>query len=90
MLMASQILDRIFLSWICYLSYVIFLLQIKSVTKQANGLLDLELNTGDKITGVDCLLWAIGRIPLSQNIGLEQLVNMYIIIYDVKQRIVEL
>lgn len=90
MLMASQILDQIFLSWICYLSYVIFLLQIKSVTKQANGLLDLELNTGDKITGVDCLLWAIGRIPLSQNIGLEQLVNMYIIIYDVIQRIVEL
>lgn len=47
--------------------------QVTSVTKQANGLLDLELNTGDKITGVDCLLWAIGRIPLSQNIGLEQL-----------------
>lgn len=60
------------------------------MTKQASGLLDLELNTGDKITGVDCLLWAIGRIPLSQNIGLEQLVNMYIIIYDVKQRIVVL
>jgi len=77
-----------------YLECVIYLvlLQITSVTKQANGLLDLELNTGDKITGVDCLLWTIGRIPLSQNIGLEQLVNtcMYVIIYDVKQRIVEL
>ena len=87
MLMASQVLDRIIISWIFI---CLVLLQVTSVTKQANGLLDLELNTGDKITGVDCLLWAIGRIPLSQNIGLEQLVNMYVIIYDVKQRIVEL
>ena len=87
MLMASQVLDRIIISWIFI---CLVLLQVTSVAKQANGLLDLELNTGDKITGVDCLLWAIGRIPLSQNIGLEQLVNMYVIIYDVKQRIVEL
>lgn len=47
--------------------------QVKSVTKQENGLLDLELNTGDKVTGVDCLLWAIGRVPLTANIGLEKL-----------------
>lgn len=45
------------------------------MTKQSNGLLDLDLSTGDKITGVDCLLWAIGRVPLSQNIGLEKLVS---------------
>ncbi|CAG2187283.1 GSR [Mytilus edulis] len=47
--------------------------QVKSVTKKENGLLDLELNTGDKMTDVDCLLWAVGRVPLSENIGLEKL-----------------
>ncbi|XP_076096848.1 glutathione reductase, mitochondrial-like isoform X1 [Mytilus galloprovincialis] len=47
--------------------------QVKSVTKRENGLLDLELNTGDKMTDVDCLLWAVGRVPLSENIGLDKL-----------------
>lgn len=52
------------------------------MTKRENGLLDLELNTGDKMTDVDCLLWAVGRVPLSENIGLDKLVSICLILFN--------
>ncbi|XP_045201495.2 glutathione reductase, mitochondrial-like [Mercenaria mercenaria] len=46
--------------------------QVTKATKEADGTLTLDLNTGDQIKGVDCLLWAIGRVPNSNTIGLEK------------------
>lgn len=42
----------------------------KEVVKNADGSLTLELTNGDKFT-VDCLIWAIGRQPATDNINLE-------------------
>lgn len=46
--------------------------QITSVTKGSDGKLTLDLNTGGKVDNVDCLLWATGRIPSTDKIGLEK------------------
>lgn len=45
--------------------------QVKSVTKGADGLLTVELNTGATIADVECLLWAVGRIPNTDKLNLE-------------------
>ncbi|XP_013400833.1 glutathione reductase, mitochondrial [Lingula anatina] len=45
--------------------------QTKLVTKEADGTLTLE-TSGGQITGVTCLIWAIGRIP-STKFGVEKL-----------------
>ena len=45
--------------------------QIKSVIKKPNGLLDIELNNNQKINNVDCLIWAVGRNPNTNNLGIE-------------------
>lgn len=46
--------------------------QVTKATKESNGTLTLDLNTGGKIQDVDCLLWAIGRSPNSDKLGLEK------------------
>lgn len=42
----------------------------KAVEKNADGSLTLQLENGESIT-VDCLIWAIGREPATDKIGLE-------------------
>ncbi|WP_445395400.1 glutathione-disulfide reductase [Zobellella sp. An-6] len=42
----------------------------KSVEKQADGSLTLHLENGGSLT-VDCLIWAIGRRPLTKGLNLE-------------------
>jgi glutathione reductase (NADPH) len=42
----------------------------KAVEKHADGSLTLQLENGESIT-VDCLIWAIGREPATDKIGLE-------------------
>lgn len=43
--------------------------QIKSVEKDANNLLNVETTT-EKLEGVECLIWAVGRSPNSATLGL--------------------
>lgn len=45
--------------------------EIQRVAKQADGSLLLQLNTG-KTLSVDCLIWAIGRVPATDNINIEK------------------
>ena len=46
-----------------------------------DGKLTLDLNTeGKKIEDVDCLLWAIGRIPNTDNLNLEKTVRSFVFI----------
>jgi glutathione reductase (NADPH) len=42
-----------------------------SLTRRGDGALELEAPTGKRLGPFDCLLWAIGRVPLTQNLGLE-------------------
>ncbi|GAA3709841.1 glutathione-disulfide reductase [Oceanisphaera sediminis] len=42
----------------------------KSVEKQSDGSLTLHLDNGEQLN-VDCLIWAIGRRPLTQSLNLE-------------------
>ncbi|PSJ45230.1 glutathione-disulfide reductase [Zobellella endophytica] len=42
----------------------------RSVEKQADGSLTLHLENGESLT-VDCLIWAIGRRPLTRGLNLE-------------------
>ncbi len=42
----------------------------KSVEKNADGSLTLHLDNGEQLT-VDCLIWAIGRRPLTRSLNLE-------------------
>uniref|UniRef100_A0A0L8GBA8 FAD/NAD(P)-binding domain-containing protein n=1 Tax=Octopus bimaculoides TaxID=37653 RepID=A0A0L8GBA8_OCTBM len=44
--------------------------QVQEVKKQSNGQLTVNSNQGT-ISDVDCLLWAIGRVPNISNLGLE-------------------
>ena len=46
------------------------------MTKGSNGKLTLDLNTGNKVEDVDCLLWAIGRIPNTDKICLDKTVSI--------------
>ncbi|KAJ8309670.1 hypothetical protein KUTeg_011535, partial [Tegillarca granosa] len=46
--------------------------QVKSVTKESDGTLTLDTTTGP-ITQVNCLLWAIGRSPNTDNLGVDKL-----------------
>nr|AXB87811.1 glutathione reductase [Ruditapes philippinarum] len=46
--------------------------QVTKVTKESNGTLTLDLNTGGQMKDVNCLLWAIGRVPNTNNLGLEK------------------
>jgi glutathione reductase (NADPH) len=46
---------------------------VKKVDKQADGTLTITADVGGQetqITGVDCLLWAIGRVPQSDILNL--------------------
>ncbi|CAG5122548.1 unnamed protein product [Candidula unifasciata] len=45
--------------------------QVSNVVKEEDGTLTLATNSGI-IDKVDCLLWAIGRVPNSDNIGLDR------------------
>ncbi|GFR86338.1 glutathione reductase [Elysia marginata] len=47
-------------------------MQISKVTKESDGTLTLETNSG-VIDKVNCLLWAIGRVPNSDTIGLDNI-----------------
>ncbi|GAB1600693.1 glutathione reductase, mitochondrial-like isoform X1 [Argonauta hians] len=44
--------------------------EVKELTKQGNGLLTVTSTQGT-IEDVDCLLWAVGRVPNITNLGLE-------------------
>ncbi|KAL3859583.1 hypothetical protein ACJMK2_009799 [Sinanodonta woodiana] len=46
--------------------------QVKSVTKKPDGTLTLDTTAG-QMSEVNCLLWAIGRVPNTDNIGIEKL-----------------
>lgn len=46
--------------------------QVTKATKETDGTLTLDLNTGSKVTDVNCLLWAIGRVPNTDKLGLEK------------------
>jgi glutathione reductase (NADPH) len=45
--------------------------QIAALEKTPTGM-EVKLDNGERISGVDCVLWAIGRSPNSANLGLEQ------------------
>lgn len=44
---------------------------IAKVIKNDDGSLDIHFNDSDDILTVDCLVWAIGRMPATDEIGLE-------------------
>jgi len=45
--------------------------EVEKVEKQSDGTLTITTVAGEKIEGVDCLVWAIGREPATDNINLE-------------------
>ncbi|EGN75372.1 glutathione-disulfide reductase, animal/bacterial [Idiomarina sp. A28L] len=45
--------------------------EVKSVAKASDGLLTITTLNDEQITDVDCLIWAIGREPATDAIGLE-------------------
>eukprot|EP01120_Amphizonella_sp_Union-15-10_P015184 TRINITY_DN7743_c0_g1_i1.p1 TRINITY_DN7743_c0_g1~~TRINITY_DN7743_c0_g1_i1.p1 ORF type:complete len:458 (-),score=98.98 TRINITY_DN7743_c0_g1_i1:55-1428(-) len=44
---------------------------IERVTKSSNGTLDISLKDGTVLDKVDCLLWAVGRNPMTEKLNLE-------------------
>ncbi|RUO80031.1 glutathione-disulfide reductase [Idiomarina tyrosinivorans] len=44
---------------------------IQQVVKEDNGKLTLHFTNGEQMTDVDCLVWAIGRVPATDNINIE-------------------
>ena len=44
---------------------------VREVVKQDDGTLTLHFENGKTMEGVDCLVWAIGRVPSTDNINLE-------------------
>ena len=54
---------------------LLFCFQIKEVTKDSStGLLTIHQKDKAALSGFDCLLWAIGRTPNTDNFGLESVV----------------
>lgn len=45
--------------------------EVKDVSKDENGLLTITTLNDEQITDVDCLVWAIGREPATDKIGLD-------------------
>jgi len=45
--------------------------QVVSLTRRDNGI-EVSLDTGERIEGVDCVLWAVGREPNTDGLGLER------------------
>jgi len=45
--------------------------QVVAVSKGADGSLSAKLSNGDTVGGLDCVLMAIGRTPMTMNMGLE-------------------
>ncbi|XP_013069703.2 glutathione reductase, mitochondrial-like isoform X1 [Biomphalaria glabrata] len=45
--------------------------EVSKVTKDSEGILTVETNSGT-INNVNCLVWAIGRVPNSDNLGLDR------------------
>ena len=46
--------------------------EVKMVEKDSQGLLTITTLNNEKITNVDCLIWAIGREPATEKIGLDK------------------
>ncbi len=46
--------------------------QLTAIEKQGDGSLTLTTDAGDTLAGYDCLIWAIGRAPATEDLGLEQ------------------
>lgn len=46
-------------------------IQLESIGREDNGRLAVQRQDGEVISGFDCLLFAIGRDPVTDNIGLE-------------------
>jgi glutathione reductase (NADPH) len=42
-----------------------------ALARRADGALELEAPAGQRLGPFDCVLWAIGRVPLTHNLGLE-------------------
>ena len=54
----------------------VLFVQIESVSKTADGLLKLKANGDvDGFEGVDCLIWAIGRNPLTDALKCSKIVS---------------
>ena len=47
--------------------------KVVSIERQANGKLSVHYASGETLSDLDQLLWAIGRIPNTDNIGLENI-----------------
>lgn len=45
--------------------------EVKKVVKSEQGLLTITTMNDEEITDVDCLIWAIGREPATDNVGLD-------------------
>jgi len=45
---------------------------VKEVVKEADGSLTVHLKDGSVHPGFDCILWAIGRHPVTAGLGLEE------------------
>ena len=46
-------------------------MQVSEVTKSSDGSLTVSTEEGASVSGVDCLLWAVGREPLTSDLGLD-------------------
>lgn len=45
---------------------------VDRVEKKDDGLLTVHTKEGETVEGVDCLLWAIGRSPNTEKLGLDK------------------
>ena len=45
---------------------------VQALRKQADGDITLEWSTGETLTGFDTVIWAVGRAPLTKDLGLEK------------------
>jgi len=45
--------------------------QVAALTRRDSGI-EVSLDTGERIDGVDCVLWAVGREPNTEGLGLER------------------
>ena len=61
---------------ILFIIVIIYLFQMKAVTLDDAGLKTLDTTTGP-YSGFDCLIWAIGRVPSTDGLGLEKVVGIW-------------
>lgn len=47
-------------------------IQLENLKKNSDGHIDLVSRSGEFLTGFDCVIWAIGRTPSTQGLGLDK------------------